>query len=139
MIWLTFITGLLIFSLGAGARFLIPILEWQALIPIVLGLGYLTLAEGLRSQQRRRRLFHFAALLWTFLTLAVTVPLARLILSLWKNEPAIYDGQPVRAELVSEYACVFLVALLYLMWAGTLFLRKPRATASTPESAKQGR
>lgn len=126
MIWLTFITGLLIFALGAGARFLIPIPEWQALIPLVLGLGYLTLAEGMRSQIKRCRLFHFAALLWTLLTLAVTVPLASLMLAIWKNEPAVYDGRPVRHELVSEYACVFLVALLYLVWSGALFLRKQK-------------
>jgi len=138
MIWLTFITGLLVFALGAGARFLIPIQEWQALIPLVLGLGYFTLAEGMRSQPKRRRLFHFAALLWTLLILAVTVPLAILILAIWKNQPAIYDGKPVRPELVSEYACVFLVALLYLVWSGALFLRRQKITGSTPDSAPKG-
>lgn len=123
MTWFTFLTGLIVFGIGAGCKFLIPLREWQALLPLVLGLGYLTLAEGMRSQIRKRRLFAFLAILWSIVVLMAMLPLAREGLNAWGADAQVVEAKPMRAELVMEHAGVLVVSAVYLLVAVVVFVR----------------
>ena len=141
MTWITFFTGLAIFAIGAGCKFLIPLAEWQALLPLVFGLGYLTIAEGMRSKPKQRKLFLFLALLWSVIVLISMIPMAREGLALWKRDAAELDQRVMRSELVMEHAGVLLVSALYLIVAMIVFFRygpavKPASPSSSPTAGR---
>lgn len=121
MTWFTFLTGLIIFGIGAGCKFLIPLREWQALLPLVMGLGFLTLAEGMRSQVKKRRLFAFLAIVWSIVVIVTMLPVAREGLKAWDQEA---EARPMRSELVMEHASVLAVSALYLLVSTVVFLRR---------------
>lgn len=125
MVWLTLFTGLTLFGIGIGCRYLVPLTQWQALLPVVFGLFYLTMAEGLRSKPALRRMFHFVALLWSMVVVVVSLPLAREFFHAWNHGAVVHDGVPVRPELIFEHAAVLLVSLLYFAVAAVQFWRLP--------------
>lgn len=126
MVWLTFFTGLTLFAIGIGCRYLVPLTQWQALLPVVFGLFYITMAEGLRSKPSQRRMFHFLALLWSMIVVVVSLPLAREFFHAWNHGAVVQDGVPVRPELIFELSAVLLVSLLYFVVAAVQFWRLPK-------------
>lgn len=132
MTWFTYLTGLLIFAIGAGCKFLIPLREWQALVPLVFGLGYLTLAEGMRAKPNLRRLFLFLSILWSIVVLVAMIPLAKEGLAVWNRDAAVVEPRAMRSELVMEHAGVLVVSAIYLVIAIIVLFRMPAGT--TPAS-----
>lgn len=143
MTWITFLTGLALFALGAGSRWLIPLQQWQALLPLVFGLAFLTLAEGMRSKPALRRFFLFLAILWSMVVLAVSVPYAVHIVKAWNLQPVVIEDVALRPELVLEHSSVFAITLLYFLIALVQFFKKPRViapgSAATPGSPSPSR
>lgn len=134
MTWFTYVTGLVIFLMGVGCRFLIPLAEWQALVPVVLGLGFLTMAEGMRSTKKHRRLFQFLSILWSAFVLVAMIPLAKEGMALMNQNGAPVDPRGMRPELVMEHAGVLAVSAVYLLVAVLVFFRPAKTAASTPLS-----
>ncbi len=136
MIWLTYLTGLIIFAIGAVCKFVVHLAEWQALLPMVFGLGYLTLAEGMRSSKKQSRLFLFLTILWSMVVLVAMIPLAKEGYAVWTNDPARMNGPVMRSELVIEHAGVLAVTACYLIFAVVLFFKNTvKATPATPASS----
>lgn len=136
MAWFTLLTGIIIFAIGAWCRFVIHLMEWQVMLPIVFGLGYITLAEGMRSKPALRRLFLFLSILWSVVVLISMIPVAREGIALWNAG----GGEPPRlrfkSELVMEHVAVLVVSGVYLLLAViVLFRHKPNATPASPENA----
>lgn len=133
MIWFTFFTGLIIFAIGAYCKFELHMGEWQALLPLVIGLGYLTLAEGMRSSRKSSRLFLFLAVLWSIVVLISMIPMAKEGYAVWRNDPTRLNVQATRLELIMEHAGVLLISGCYLVIAAMVLLRKPAVvTSATP-------
>lgn len=136
MIWLTYLTGLIIFAIGAVCKFVVHLAEWQALLPMVFGLGYLTLAEGMRSSKKQSRLFLFLTILWSFVVLVAMIPLAKEGYAVWTNDPARMNGPVMRSELVVEHAGVLAVTACYLVFAILIFfMNNAKSTPATPASS----
>ena len=136
MIWLTYLTGLIIFAIGAVCKFVVHLAEWQALLPMVFGLGYLTLAEGMRSRKKQSRLFLFLTILWSIAVLVTMIPLAKEGYAVWTNDPARMNGPVMRSELVVEHAGVLAVTACYLIFAILIFFKnKTKSTPATPGSS----
>lgn len=134
MTWFTYLTGLLIFAIGAVAKFVVHLAEWQALLPLVIGLGYVTLAEGMRSTVKQKRTFLFLSILWSIVVLVSMIPMAREGYALWTNDPARLNGPVMRSEVILEHAGVLIVTAIYFVVAVLVFLRKPaQASAAVPE------
>lgn len=132
MTWFTFIHGLALFGIGTACRFVLRLEQWQALLPIVMGLGYLTLAEGLRSKSAQRRLFLFLAILWSVVILVVSLPLSREVLQIMQHQPVMLDGREVRSELVMEHTVVFIMTMLYSVIAVRSLLQRSKPTTPSP-------
>jgi hypothetical protein len=124
MKWYTLIHGLLLLGIGLAARYWFQLLQWQALVPIALGLGYITFAEGMRSKPNAKRTFIFLSLLWSIVIVVITLPIAREVLNLWNNQPVQLEGVPLKSELVIEHAVVLGATLLFMLIAvRSLFLK----------------
>lgn len=132
MTWLTFFHGLALFAIGIACRFVIQLQQWQALVPIVMGLGYLTLAEGIRSKPTQRRLFLFLAIIWSVVILVVSLPLAKDVLKVWQNQPVQLDGMHIRSELVIEHVIVLIFTAFYALVAARALFQRPKP--KTPSS-----
>jgi len=132
MTWFTYLTGLVIFAIGAVSKFVIHLIEWQALLPLVFGLGYLTLAEGMRTSTGHKRTFLFLAILWSILALVSMIPLAKEGAALMTKDPQRPVEPAMRSELVMEHSGVMLVCAAYLMIAVVSFFRKQKQ--ATPGS-----
>ncbi len=132
MIWLTYLTGLIILAIGAVCKFVLHLAEWQALLPIVFGLGYLTLAEGMRSSKNLRRLFLFLTILWSIVVLIAMIPLAKEGYAVWTNDPARMNGPVMRSELVVEHAGVLAVTACYMIFAILIFFKSNAKTTTEP-------
>jgi hypothetical protein len=125
MTWFTYLTGLIIFAIGAVAKFVLQLGEWQALLPLVIGLGYVTLAEGMRSTKKQKRTFLFLAILWSIVVLVSMIPMVREGYAIWTNDPARLNRPAVRLELITEHAGVMIVSGIYLFIAVMALYRKP--------------
>jgi hypothetical protein len=123
MVWYTYLTGLALFGIGIACRFLVQLTQWQALLPVVFGLFYITMAEGMRSTPTRRRLFQFLALLWSMVIMVIAVPYAKELGTVWNHGAVIWEGMVIKPEMVQEYAAVLAVALAYFIIAGARFWR----------------
>src|SRR5437868_1957917 len=123
MTWLTYLTGLIIFVIGAVCKFVLHLAEWQALLPLVFGLGYVTLAEAMRSFKKQDRLFLFLTILWSMVVLVAMIPLAKEGYALWTNDPARLNGPMMRSELVVEHTGVLAVTACYVLFATLIFFR----------------
>lgn len=136
MIWFTYFMGLVIFAIGAVSKFVLHLAEWQALLPLVFGLGYVTLAEGMRTKRNWRRLFLFLAILWSAVVIIAMLPLAREGWAVWRGEQAAADQRFMRSEVVMEHAATLLACAFFLLVAVLAFFRKPVTPASpaTPPS-----
>jgi hypothetical protein len=136
MIWLTYLTGFIIFAIGAVCKFVVHLAEWQALLPIVFGLGYLTLAEGMRSTKKQSRLFLFLTILWSIVVLIAMIPLAKEGYAVWTNDHARMNRPVMRSELVVEHAGVLAVTACYLILAILIFFKNnAKTTPATPGSS----
>ncbi|MFT3878866.1 MAG: hypothetical protein QM703_04290 [Gemmatales bacterium] len=141
MTWFTYLTGLIIFAIGAIAKFVLHLGEWQALLPLVIGLGYVTFAEGMRSTKKQKRTFLFLAILWSIVTLVCMIPVAKEGYALWSNDPARMNGPVLRSEIIMEHAGVMIVSAIYLVFA-VISLFKPStpvATSTVDNSTRTGR
>lgn len=125
MTWFTYLTGLIIFAMGAIAKFVLQLPEWQALLPLVIGLGYVTLAEGMRSTKKQKRTFLFLSLLWSLVVLAAMIPMAKEGYALWTNDPTRQNRPAVRLELITEHLGVLGITALYFIVAVLAWFRKP--------------
>ncbi|HMO36059.1 MAG TPA: hypothetical protein PKA06_08450 [Gemmatales bacterium] len=123
MKWYTLLHGILLLALGLVARYLWQILQWQALIPIVMGLGYITFAEGMRSKPQSQRLFLFLSCLWSVLILVVSLPLAQHLAGVWRNQPVELEGIPIRSELIIEHTVVVVLTIIFFLLAVRTLLR----------------
>jgi len=136
MTWFTYLTGLIIFAIGAVAKFVLQLGEWQALLPLVIGLGYITLAEGMRSTKKQKRAFVFLAILWSIVVLVCMIPMAKEGYALWTNDPARLNRPAVRLELITEHAGVMFVSGFYLIVAVMALYRKPaQSTPAIPDNS----
>lgn len=136
MTWFTYLTGLIIFAIGAVAKFVLNLAEWQALLPLVIGLGYVTLAEGMRSTKKQKRVFRFLAILWSIVVLVSMIPMAKEGYAIWTNDPARLNRPAVRLELITEHAGVMLVSAFYLIVAVFTLYRKPsHAVPQVPDNS----
>lgn len=127
MTWITFFHGLALFAIGIACRFVLQLQQWQALVPIVMGLGYLTFAEGMRSKPAQRRLFLFLATIWSLLIVVVTLPFAKGVIQAWQNQPIQLDGLPATPELVIEHSITLILTAIYLLVAVWALFRKIKA------------
>jgi hypothetical protein len=125
MIWYTFLHGLALFTIGIVCRFVVQLQQWQALIPIVMGLGYITFAEGMRSKPTARRLFLFLAIIWSVVIVVVSLPFARGVIQAWQNQPIQMDGVAASPELVIEHCMVLILTVIYVLVAVWVLFRKP--------------
>ena len=135
MTWFTYLIGLIIFAIGAVAKFVLHLAEWQALLPLVIGLGYITLAEGMRSTKKRKRTFVFLATLWTIVVLVSMIPMAKEGYAIWTNDPARLNGPVMRSEVIMEHAGVLIVSAIYLLVAVMALYRKPVATPAVADNS----
>jgi len=136
MTWFTYLIGLVVFAIGAASRFFFLLLEWQALLPLVFGLGYVTLGEGMRSKPAWKRLFLFLGILWSVVVIIAMLPVAREGWAVWNNEQPAPDQRMMRSELVMEHAGTLLVSAAYLLVAVIVFFRRP-ATTTPPSPGNQ--
>ncbi len=128
MTWFTCLTGLIIFAIGAVAKFVLQLAEWQALLPLVIGLGYVTLAEGMRSTKKQKRTFLFLAILWSIVVQIAMIPMAKEGYALWTNDPGRLNRPAVRLELITEHVGVLFFTTFYLIIAVVSLCRKPPQT-----------
>ncbi|HQR05243.1 MAG TPA: hypothetical protein PLN21_00390 [Gemmatales bacterium] len=128
MTWFTYLTGLIVFAIGAVAKFVLNLAEWQALLPLVIGLGYVTLAEGMRSMKKQKRAFLFLAVLWSIVVLVTMIPMAKEGYALWTNDPARLNRPAVRLELITEHVGVLVLSAFYFVVAVVALYRKPAET-----------
>lgn len=147
MIWLTYLIGLIILTIGAVCKFVVHLAEWQALLPMVFGLGYLTLAEGMRLSKNKpvlffsvpinnQRTFLFLNILLSIIVLVAMIPLAKEGYAVWTNDPARMNGPVMRSELVVEHAGVLAVTACYLVFAILIFfMNNAKSTPATPASS----
>lgn len=131
MIWYTLLHGLALFTIGIVCRFVVQLQQWQALIPIVMGLGYITFAEGMRSKPTARRLFLFLAIIWSVVIVVVTVPFARGVIQAWQNQPMQMDGVAATPELVIEQSVVLILTVIYVLVAVWTLFRKRLVTSTS--------
>lgn len=132
MTLITFLTGLALFALGAFCRWLVQLQQWQALLPLVFGLTFLTLAEGMRSKPSLRRLFLVLAIIWSVFILAMSFPFIKHIVQAWNLQPVMMEEGQVRGELVLEQTSVFVITAVYLLIAVVQLFRQPPATPRSP-------
>jgi hypothetical protein len=136
MTWFTYLIGLIIFAIGAVAKFVLQLAEWQALLPLVIGLGYVTLAEGMRSTKKQKRAFIFLAILWSIVVLVSMIPMVKEGYALWTNDPARLNRPAVRLELITEHTGVMFFSAFYLVVAVVTLYRKPaQATPVAPDNS----
>lgn len=136
MTWFTYLTGLIIFAIGAVSKFVLHLAEWQALLPLVIGLGYVTLAEGMRSTRKQKRAFIFLAVLWSIIVIVSMIPMAKEGFAIWTNDPARFNGPAVRLELITEHAGVLVICAIYFVVAVVALFRKPvQATPVVPDNS----
>lgn len=124
MKWYTLLHGLALFTIGIMCRFVVQLQQWQALLPIVMGLGYITFAEGMRSKPTAKRLFLFLAIIWSVVIVVVTLPIARGVLQAWQNQPMQMDGVAATPELVVEHSTVLILTVIYVLVSVWTLFRK---------------
>lgn len=124
MKWYTLLHGLALFTIGIMCRFVVQLQQWQALLPIVMGLGYITFAEGMRSKPTAKRLFLFLAIIWSVVIVVVTLPIARGVLQAWQNQPMQMDGVAATPELVVEHSTVLILTVMYVLVSVWTLFRK---------------
>ncbi len=124
MKWYTLLHGLALFTIGILCRFVVQLQQWQALLPIVMGLGYITFAEGMRSKPTAKRLFLFLAIIWSVVIVVVTLPIARGVLQAWQNQPMQMDGVAATPELVVEHSTVLILTVMYVLVSVWTLFRK---------------
>ncbi len=131
MTWFTLLHGLALFTIGIVCRFVVHLQQWQALIPIVMGLGYITFAEGMRSKPTSRRLFLFLAIIWSVVIVVVTLPFARGVIQAWQNQPIQMDGVAASSDLVIEHSIVLILTVIYVLVAVWTLFRKVKPTPAS--------
>lgn len=125
MSYFTLVFGLALVGLAAYAKLGLGSNQWQALMPLVVGLAFMTIGEGMRSMKKHRHLFLGLAILLSFITIAATFRYAELFpVIVVGREAALADGQTVRAEIIYTLTILFSACVLYLFLALPALFRK---------------
>lgn len=124
MTWLTYLTGLAIFTLGVYTKLVWFLTDWSAYLPVLFGLAYATCAEGMRTLPARRRVFLALAILLSVVVLASLYPLVIHVQDVGQGKAVEWDsGKPMQPMQVYQASAAAAISAGYLALALVAWFR----------------
>jgi hypothetical protein len=116
MVWLTYLTGLGLFTLGVYTKLVWLLTDWTAYLPLAFGLAYTTCGEGMRTLPARRRAFLALAILLSIIILVSLYPAYIHVKDVVDGKPVEWEsGKIIQPKQVYQATATATVSLVYLV------------------------